>query len=76
MHDSDNLLGGLLTEERTAAELKHNVRTLTRWRKSGKGPPHILLGRRIYYRIAAIEKWLEAQERTGPDRKRSGRAGV
>jgi predicted site-specific integrase-resolvase len=67
------LLEGLATEEQAAAELGVNVRTLYRWRGVGKGPPHLRIGRRIYYRRAAVAKWFEEQEHTGPDRKR-GRA--
>ena len=74
MHQHDNtndtLLSGLVPEEQAAVELQHDVRTLHRWRKAGKGPPHVRIGRRIYYRRVAVAKWLEDQERAGPDRHR------
>jgi hypothetical protein len=35
------------------------------------GPPFIKLGRKIYYRPAAIEQWLLAQEQAQPRAKQS-----
>jgi len=38
-------------------------RTAQRWRASGGGPPFVRLGRRrVAYRVADVERWL--QERT------------
>ena len=60
--------GELLTTEQAAALLQLSPRTLRRWRSEGKGPPWVALGsRRVRYRRAAIQAWLEAHERTEGD---------
>ncbi len=43
-----------------------SVRTIQRERALRIGPPFIRLGRSIYYRPAAIEAWLLAQEQVQP----------
>jgi hypothetical protein len=39
-----------------------SVRTIQRERSRRIGPPFIKLGSKIYYRVAAIEKWLLSKE--------------
>tara|TARA_B100000315_G_C14310782_1_gene466255 strand:- start:59 stop:319 length:261 start_codon:yes stop_codon:yes gene_type:complete len=39
------------------------VQTLARWRHEGFGPPHIHLGRRIFYRSSDLQNWIESQKR-------------
>jgi hypothetical protein len=47
-----------LTEEEFAARYHFGRRTVQRWRSSGDGPPYCRLGaRRIFYRVADIERW-------------------
>ena len=41
-----------------------SVRTIQRERSKRIGPPFIKLGSKIYYRVAAIEKWLLSKEQT------------
>ena len=41
-----------------------SVRTVQRERSQRVGPPFIKLGSKIYYRVAAIEKWLLSKEQT------------
>lgn len=41
-----------------------SVRTIQRERSQRIGPPFIKLGSKIYYRVAAIEKWLLSIEQT------------
>ena len=53
--------------EREYAELRGvSVRTIQRERAARRGPPFIKLGKKVYYRKAAIEGWLIAQEQTQP----------
>ena len=49
-----------------AARLIHpemSPRTLERWRLNGQGPRFIKVGRRVAYRLDAIEQYLDAQTR-------------
>ena len=51
----------LMTEAELAAELGVCRRTVTRWRVTRSGPPHVRLGRAIRYRAADVERWLAAR---------------
>jgi len=54
----------LLTETEAARVLKVSPRTLRRWRAVSEGPPWTRLGpRQVRYRRAALQKWLEENER-------------
>jgi hypothetical protein len=57
-----NILSGYLSEFEAAEQLKHNVQTLRGWRRRGKGPPCVVIGRRPYYRREALEAWLLKME--------------
>lgn len=61
----------LISEPDYAAARGVSLRTLQRERAQRIGPPFIQLGRKIYYRPAAIEAWLIAKEQVQP---RAGRA--
>ena len=39
-------------------------RTIERWRTNGTGPKFIKVGRRVFYRESAIERWLDQQTRS------------
>lgn len=62
----------LLTETEFAKQRGVSVRTVQRERAQRVGPPFIRLGRKIYYRPAAIEVWLLDQEQAQP--RAGGRA--
>ena len=62
-------ISDLITESDYAAARSVSVRTVQRERAQRIGPPFIKLGRNIYYRPAAIEKWLLAQEQVQPRAK-------
>jgi len=55
---------GMLTPATLATELGVAVLTLQRWRHSKPriGPPYVRVGRRVFYRRAAVEAWLVAKE--------------
>jgi hypothetical protein len=63
MSNSEPILSEFLTKEELAAELRRNMRTLDRWEVLRTGPPRTLLGRKVLYRRASVQKWLVAQER-------------
>ena len=50
-------------------------RTLERWRRSGRGPRYVQVGRRIGYTAQALADWLAEQERVRSD-ARHLRAGA
>jgi hypothetical protein len=56
----------LLSEAEYADQRGVSVRTIARERAQRIGPPFIRLGRKIYYRPAAIETWLIAREQAQP----------
>lgn len=56
-------LKDLLPEAQYAAQRGVSVRTIQRERALRIGPPYIKLGKSIFYRPEAIERWLLAQER-------------
>ena len=59
----------LISEADYAAARRVSVRTVQRERAQRIGPPYIKLGRNIFYRPAAIESWLLAQEQVQPRAK-------
>jgi len=56
-----------LIPEDTYAELTNrHVRSVQRERATRTGPAFIKIGRRIYYRRGAVEKWLLDREQVQP----------
>jgi hypothetical protein len=77
---NDSLLGGLvtttsrtalladyLTAPELADELHVSKRTLDRWHAERRGPPRVTLQRQIFYRRAAVQRWLLDNERSFED---------
>ena len=56
----------LIAEIEYAKQRGVSLRTAQRERAMRVGPPYIKLGRQVYYRPAAIEAWLIAQEQAQP----------
>lgn len=59
----------LIEETDYAMKRGVSLRTAQRERAQRIGPPFIKLGRKVYYRPAAIEAWLLAQEQVQPRAK-------
>jgi len=51
----------LMTECETAKVLRVSNRTLQRYRVSGNGPRFVKLGKRVFYRYADINSYIEAR---------------
>lgn len=51
----------LLTIKDVAARYPIPEATLRYWRHKGDGPPSARIGRRVVYREADVEAWIEAQ---------------
>jgi predicted DNA-binding transcriptional regulator AlpA len=47
---------------RVASLLGVSLRTLSRWDRSGTGPPKIKIGRKVFFDVDKILEWLAAQE--------------
>ena len=50
----------IMTTKETAAYLRIHVKTLEAKRANGTGPAWIRSGRKVFYRLAAIDSWLAA----------------
>ncbi|HET7386141.1 MAG TPA: helix-turn-helix domain-containing protein [Nocardioidaceae bacterium] len=57
----------LLTLDEVAERLRTPPATLRFWRHQGTGPKSAKLGRRIIYREADVQQWLDAQYASTPD---------
>jgi len=51
---------GLLPEKTLARILGFSLATLSSWRKANKGPKHLIIGKRVFYRVADIAAWIES----------------
>lgn len=49
----------LLTEQELARRWDITTRTLFNWRRDGKGPPFVMVGKRRRYRLSDIEAYEE-----------------
>jgi Helix-turn-helix domain len=51
----------LLTITEAAAIVRRPVATLRYWRHLGTGPRSFRLGRRVVYKVAALQEWIDGQ---------------
>jgi hypothetical protein len=51
-----------IRESRVAAILRCSLRTLQRWRKEGKGPPSTTIGRKPFYGLDELQKWIDREK--------------
>jgi predicted DNA-binding transcriptional regulator YafY len=73
----DHILDGFLTEREFARQRGVSLRTCQRDRARRCGPPYVVIGRQVYYRIASTRAWLEKREICNtPDRAGSRRHAV
>lgn len=57
--------GRHLLEAELARRWRVSPRTLARWRRAGRAPPHLMLGRTAIYPIDAVETFELARLRNG-----------
>ena len=72
--DIPDLLADWISREQLAYALSLTTDTLSRWEARRKGPPCTRIGRKVFYRRAAVQDWIRAQEQAHPVRKSRGRA--
>jgi hypothetical protein len=63
-HDQPSIMAGLVSETEYGRQLGKSSRTCQRDRQRGAAPPHVQVGRRIFYRIDAVRDWLVQRERS------------
>lgn len=67
-----------LSPPETAGYLSIATRTLTEWRRSGRGPTYVRLGGptgRVRYERAALDDWMRARQHTRTAAERNSPAG-
>jgi predicted DNA-binding transcriptional regulator AlpA len=76
-HDADDepvdLLADWISRDQLARALGLTADTLSRWEARRQGPPSTRIGRKTFYRRAAVQEWIRAQEQVHPQRKTRGR---
>lgn len=70
---SQDLLADWISRERLAETLGLASDTLGRWEARQLGPPCTRIGRKILYRRASVQDWINAQEKPRATRTRRGR---
>jgi hypothetical protein len=61
--EPSNFFADLLTRDQLAPQLQTTVRSLDRWESLKIGPPRIILGGSVLYRVAAVREWLLKREK-------------
>ena len=74
MEEVPDLLADWISREQLACALDLTTDTLSRWEARRQGPPCTRIGRKTFYRRAAIQEWIRAQEQAHPERKTRGRS--
>ena len=69
-----DLLADWVSREELARALGLTADTLARWEARRQGPPCTRIGRKTFYRRAAIQDWIRAQEQAHPVRRSRGRS--
>ncbi len=59
---------GYITEAEYAAQRGVSLRTCQRDRAMRQAPPHLLIGKSVYYRIEAVRDWLRRRETVAESR--------
>jgi hypothetical protein len=74
--NSTAVLDGYVTRENLAAQLGKSMRTIDRWEQHRAGPPRVLVGKTIFYRLESVRNWLLSCEvkRDEPRRRRPRKA--
>jgi hypothetical protein len=67
------LLADWMTRPDLAAALGITADTLSRWEARQFGPPCTRIGRKVLYRRASVESWINAQEQMRPAKSHRGR---
>ncbi len=61
------ILDAVLTRDQLSQELGVSVRTVDRWAELNIGPPRVVIGNTVRYRVAAVTRWLDDHEGAAPE---------
>ena len=75
LEEVPDLLADWISREQLARALDLTTDTLSRWEARRQGPPCTRIGRKIFYRRAAIQEWIRAQEQAHPQQIEAARRG-
>ena len=56
------VMDGYITREELAGAINKSVRTIDRWDVHRVGPPRVVIGRTILYRVESVREWLQSRE--------------
>lgn len=51
---------GILSDRDLAEMLELNIETLQHWRQNGRGPLFTRLGKKVFYRLADVNDWIQS----------------
>lgn len=60
--DAPDLFEGYIDEHEYCRQRGVSLRTAQRDRQLRQAPPYLLVGKKVYYRIAAVREWMLRQE--------------
>ncbi len=64
-----DILAGYVEKPELAREFEVSERTVDRWCNQPNGLPHVKVGRRTYFSIESVKKWLGSRETQRNKRK-------
>ncbi len=56
------VFGDIMTPENLARKMGISLRTLARWNSLRIGPPRVVIGRTILYRLESVRQWMKDRE--------------
>jgi len=63
----------LYDTDQLAAHIRESRRTIERWRQEGTGPDYVKAGKRVLYRLSAVEDWIERNTFTSTAKARAAK---
>lgn len=63
------VLEGYLRPADLAKEIGISVRTVSRWQVRRIGPPRVVVGKQVFYKLASVLSWLESREQRQGNRQ-------
>jgi len=74
--DAPDLFEGYIDEHEYCRQRGVSLRTAQRDRQLRQAPPYLLVGKKVYYRIAAVREWMLNQERREERKAQPARRSV
>jgi hypothetical protein len=74
--DAPDLFEGYIDEPEYCRQRGVSLRTAQRDRQLRQAPPYLVVGKKVYYRIAAVREWMLNQERREERKAQPARRSV